>query len=127
MAKMTYSDALNFVLTNYEIPEDVAERLTAAKTTLDKRAANAKQKERKLSPSEQKEREAIMAFRNTVLKFMEESPNTRLWSCSELADKFGVTIPKISAAMKYWIGEKRVVRDCGSNGRLITYQIVKGE
>ena len=81
MAKMTYSEALNFVLTNCEIPEDVFERLTTAKATLDKRAENAKNKERKLSPAQQKEQDALMAFRTTVLNAMAAEPN-RLWTCS---------------------------------------------
>lgn len=126
MAKMTYSEALNFVLTNCEIPEDVFERLTTAKATLDKRAENAKNKERKLSPAQQKEQDALMAFRTTVLNAMAAEPN-RLWTCSELADQFGVSIPKISAVMKYWVGLDKVVRDGGKNNRVVTYQVAKGE
>ncbi len=126
MAKMTYSEALNFVLTNCEIPEDVFERLTTAKATLDKRAENAKGKERKLSPAQQKEQDALMAFRTTVLNAMTAEPN-RLWTCSELATQFGVSIPKISAVMKYWVGLDKVVRDGGKNNRVVTYQVAKGE
>jgi hypothetical protein len=126
MAKMTYSEALNFVLTNCEIPEDVFERLTTAKATLDKRAENAKGKERKLSPAQQKEQDALMAFRTTVLNAMAAEPN-RLWTCSELATQFGVSIPKISAVMKYWVGLDKVVRDGGKNNRVVTYQVAKGE
>lgn len=126
MAKMTYSEALNFVLINCEIPEDVFERLTTAKATLDKRAENAKNKERKLSPAQQKEQDALMAFRTTVLNAMTAEPN-RLWTCSELADQFGVSIPKISAVMKYWVGLDKVVRDGGKNNRVVTYQVAKGE
>lgn len=126
MAKMTYSEALNFVLTNCEIPEDVFERLTTAKATLDKRAENAKGKERKLSPAQQKEQDALMAFRTSVFEVMNAEPN-RLWSCSELADQFGVSIPKISAVMKYWVGLDKVVRDGGKNNRVVTYQVAKGE
>jgi hypothetical protein len=126
MAKMTYSEALNFVLTNCEIPEDVFERLTTAKATLDKRAENAKGKERKLSPAQQKEQDALMAFRTTVLNTMAAEPN-RLWTCSELATQFGVSIPKISAVMKYWVGLDKVVRDGGKNNRVVTYQVAKGE
>ena len=126
MAKMTYSEALNFVLTNCEIPEDVFERLTTAKATLDKRAENAKGKERKLSPAQQKEQDALMAFRTTVLNAMATEPN-RLWTCSELATQFGVSIPKISAVMKYWVGLDKVVRDGGKNNRVVTYQVAKGE
>lgn len=126
MAKMTYSEALNFVLTNCEIPEDVFERLTTAKATLDKRAENAKGKERKLSPAQQKEQDALMAFRTTVLNAMAAEPN-RLWTCSELATQFDVSIPKISAVMKYWVGLDKVIRDGGKNNRVVTYQVAKGE
>lgn len=126
MAKMTYSEALNFVLTNCEIPEDVFERLTTAKATLDKRAENAKGKERKLSPAQQKEQDVLMAFRTTVLNAMAAEPN-RLWTCSELATQFGVSIPKISAVMKYWVGLDKVTRDGGKNNRVVTYQVAKGE
>lgn len=125
MAKMTYSEALNYVLTNCEIPEDVSERLTAAKATLDKRAETVKGKERKLSPSQQKEQNERMEFRMNVLTMMQNEPN-RLWGCSELAEKFGVSVPKLSAALRYWVGENKVVRDCGTTGRVITYQY-KGE
>lgn len=125
MAKMTYSEALNYVLTNCEIPEDVSERLTAAKATLDKRAETVKGKERKLSPAQQKEQEERMAFRKEVLSVMAAEPN-RLWSCSELATKFGVSSPKMGAALRYWVQEQQVVRDGGATGRVITYQY-KGE
>ena len=40
MTKMTYVDALNYVLTNYaDIPAEVAEKLTALKTQTEKRNA----------------------------------------------------------------------------------------
>lgn len=126
MAKITYSEALNFVLTNCELPAEISERLEAAKATLDKRAENGKNRERKLSPSQQKEQDALMAFRNAVYEVIKAEPN-RLWSCSELADTFNVSVPKLSAAMKYLVTNNKAIRSTGPSNKVVTYQFNKSE
>lgn len=41
-AKITYSVALNYVLTNCDLPADIAEKLTALQTSVEKKSANKK-------------------------------------------------------------------------------------
>lgn len=97
--KMTYTKALETVLTYTDIPEDVAEKLTALKASLEKRAA-AKSKSGKPTKAQ---REAI-DFANSALEFATEEPML----CKDIAENmtatgdFGekVSPQKVAAAMK---------------------------
>lgn len=59
MAKnvVTYSVALDYVLTNYPVPENIAERLTALKASVEKRNASHGSEEAKAKQAEKRKAE----------------------------------------------------------------------
>lgn len=122
--KMTNSAALSYALTNLtDCPDDVRERLEAMRASLDKRSADAKGKERKLSPKQQAEAQEREAFRECVLARMAQEPN-RLWMVKELAEAFGVNNPKMSATLTALVKAGKVKREEGKN-RTITFQYIQ--
>ena len=122
--KMTNSAALSYALTNLaNCPDDVRERLEAMRASLDKRSADAKGKERKLSPKQQAEAQERETFREGVLARMAQEPN-RLWTVKELAEAFGVNNPKMSATLTALVKAGKVKREEGKN-RTITFQYIQ--
>lgn len=104
--------------TRKEIPvEEVREAITKMIASLDKASATP----RKLSPKEIAQQEQNAIFRANVYKAMGEEPN-RLWQVKELADRFEVSAPKMSAALTALRKANLVKRDEGFNGRVITFQ-----
>ena len=122
--KMTNSAALSYALTNLtNCPDDVRERLEAMRASLGKRSADAKGKERKLSPKQHAKAQEREAFREGVLARIAQEPN-RLWTVKELAEAFGVSNPKMSATLTALVKAGKVKREEGKN-RTITFQYIQ--
>ena len=80
---VTYSVALDYVLTNYPVPENIAERLTALKASVEKRNAThgsdesrAKSAEKRKAETAAKRAELIAKVAPTIRKVMSERPMT---------------------------------------------------
>jgi Fic family protein len=93
--KMTYVKALDAVLTGADVTEEVLERLTALKATLEKRAATPR-KPRKEDPEK-------AAFRQTVLEYVADTAAPL--KAGEVAEALGVKVQKVTPALT------RLVRD----------------
>ena len=70
MAKniITYTTALDYVLTNYPVPENVAERLTALKASVEKRNASHGSDEAKAKQAEKRKAETAAARAELVAR-----------------------------------------------------------
>ena len=80
---VTYSVALDYVLTNYPVPENIAERLTALKASVEKRNAShgsdeakAKQAEKRKAETAAARAELIAKVAPAIRKVMSETPMT---------------------------------------------------
>ena len=80
---VTYSVALDYVLTNYPVPENIAERLTALKASVEKRNAThgsdesrAKSAEKRKAETAAARAELIAKVAPTIRKVMSEKPMT---------------------------------------------------
>lgn len=107
-SKMTYVDALNTVLPTIENAE-VAEKLTALRDTLVKRANKAKATDRKPTAKEQAEAQEREAFRAKVADELNANPN-REYTCKELAEAFEVSNPKMANALTALVKADKVER-----------------
>lgn len=107
-SKMTYVDALNTVLPTIENTE-VAEKLTALRDTLVKRANKAKATDRKPTAKEQAEAQEREAFRAKVADELNANPN-REYTCKELAEAFEVSNPKMANALTALVKADKVER-----------------
>lgn len=107
-SKMTYVDALNTVLPTIENAE-VAEKLTALRDTLIKRANKAKATDRKPTAKEQAEAQEREAFRAKVADELNANPN-REYTCKELAEAFEVSNPKMANALTALVKADKVER-----------------
>ena len=80
---ITYSVALDYVLTNYPVPENIAERLAALKASVEKRNAShgseeakAKQAEKRKAETAAARAELIAKVAPAIRKVMSETPMT---------------------------------------------------
>lgn len=80
---VTYSVALDYVLTNYPVPENIAERLTSLKASVEKRNAShgseearAKQAEKRKAETAAKRAELVAKVAPAIRKVMSETPMT---------------------------------------------------
>ena len=80
---VTYSVALDYVLTNYPVPENIAERLTALKASVEKRntthgsdESRAKSAEKRKAETAAKRAELIAKVAPAIRKVMSEAPMT---------------------------------------------------
>lgn len=80
---VTYSVALDYVLSNYPVPENIAERLTALKASVEKRNAShgsdeakAKQAEKRKAETAAKRAELVAKVAPAIRKVMSETPMT---------------------------------------------------
>lgn len=104
MEKMTYVKALETVLTGAEMTEEVVEKLTALKASLEKRSASKAGKETKA------QREA-REFTETVFAALGE--HTEAVRCGDLAAEMGVSGQKVSAALSKLVKAGQVVKSEG--------------
>jgi len=102
MEKMTYTKALEAVLTGAEMTEEVVEKLQALKASLEKRAGSKSAKPTKA------QREAA-EFTETVFAALTEVPVR----CGELATALGVSGQKMSAALSKLVKAGRAVKTEG--------------
>jgi hypothetical protein len=80
---ITYTAALDYVLTNYPVPENIAERLTALKASVEKRNAShgsdeakAKQAEKRKADTAAKRAELVAKVAPAIRKVMSKTPMT---------------------------------------------------
>lgn len=80
---VTYSVALDYVLTNYPVPENIAERLTALKASVEKRNAThgsdesrAKAAEKRKAETAAKRAEFVAQYAPIVRKGVDSTPRT---------------------------------------------------
>lgn len=93
MKKTTYIDALNYVLTNIELPEDISSRLTDMRTSLEKRAERPHKPSRKQVEANERTDALVMDVMLTV-----EEPvcaKDIMAACEELASG---SIQRVSAS-----------------------------
>ena len=107
------------ILSQDNANNETVKTLQTMVNTLDKASATP----RKLSPKEIAKREETAIFRANVYKAMGEEPN-RLWQVNELASRFEVSTPKMSAALTALKKIGYVKREEGFNGKVITFQYV---
>ena len=119
MEKMTQTKALAYVLKTYKetLPEDVAERLTAIKATIEKKQASGKSE--KDTPENQARIKAILSFMEEGKKYL---VSDILKGVPELE---GLSTPKGSSLMK-WLTEDGSTEKVIEKGRSY-YIIVKKE
>lgn len=94
--KMTYVEALSYVLSNCELPEDVREKIDACKASYLKR--NASKGERKPS-KKQVENEALKV---EILDFLHEDPNL-LRQAKDVGAHFGKSSQWASALLRQMV------------------------
>ena len=119
MEKMTQTKALAYVLKTYEetLPEDVAEKLTAIKATIEKKLVSGKSE--KDTPENQARIKAILSFMKEGKKYL---VSDILKGIPELE---GLSTPKGSSLMK-WLTEDGSTEKVIEKGRSY-YTIVKKE
>ncbi len=96
---LTYAQALDYVLTNVDLPENVADKLDALYN--------------KYSAKPTGERKLTKAQKETALlteKVYECMEVNRLYSCKELADHWEVSVPKMSAMLKKLVDADRLTK-----------------
>lgn len=105
MAKniITYPVALDYVLTNYELPENIAERLTALKTSVEKRNAShgsdeakAKQAEKRKAETAVKRAELTAQVIPVIRAVMSDKPMTEM----EIFEAAKANLPADFSAIK---------------------------
>lgn len=105
MEKMTNLKAVAYVLENYELPADVAEKMEKIKASLEKKASG----ERKPTVTQV----VNAGLKATILAYMAEQPD-RLFSISELIKEVpeleGLSTQKVSPMMSSLVKEFKVVR-----------------
>ena len=94
--KMTNVTALTYVLSNYELPEDVQERVQALCATLEKRAEKAKLRERKPTAKELAKREENAKLAEKVLESLTDEGQL----CATLAEQHNVSTAKMAAILR---------------------------
>lgn len=94
--KMTNMNALNYVMTNCELPADVLERVQALYATLENRAEKAKLRERKPTAKELAKQEQNAELAQKVYESLTEEGQL----CADLAEKFEVSTPKMAAILR---------------------------
>lgn len=114
--KMTNKKALNYVLANYDIPAEVAEKLEGMIAQLEKRATA----ERKPS-ARQLENEKL---KQSILDAMEVN---RLYSVGEMIKEFtffpiDITQQRVTALMSQLVVDHKVIREV--NKRKVYYKVV---
>lgn len=97
--KMTYSAALTFVAENFDLPEDVAERIESLKVQLDKRNTKRTGKPTKTQRENAEVKDNIANL--LVGKQMQ---------CKSVAKKMGISPQKCSALLTQLVKEGRVER-----------------
>lgn len=103
--KMTNKKALNYVLDNYDLPAEVAEKLEGMIAQLDKRAtAERKPSARQLENG---------ALKQSILDAMEVN---RLYSVGEMIKEFtffpaDITPQRVSALMSQLVVDRKVIRE----------------
>ena len=107
--KMTRTAALNFVLTNFDLPEDVAEKLENMKASLEKKADPATRKPTKA----QTENEGIKAAILTAI-------TDKHLRAQEVANACGLTsAQKASALLKQLVDEGKAKKGEGPKGSTV--------
>jgi len=120
MEKMTQTKALAYVLDTYAetLPEDVAERLTAIKATIEKKRANGKSE--KDTPENKARIEAILAFMQEGKKYLVSDILKNVPALD------GLSTPKGSSLMK-WLTEDGSTEKVIEKGRSYYTLAKKGE
>lgn len=98
--KMTIAKAMDYILNTYgdTLPVDVAEKCKGIKAQAQKKA-----KADRLPTAEQKENAELREKMVTLLY-------GKTMSCSEVADKFGISVHKAAALLGQLVRENRVIR-----------------
>ena len=104
MTKMTYATALDFVLSgNYDLPTEVADKLTALKASVEKKNSSEKK------PSAQQT--ANKAIQDAIFDAMETD---RLYTITEMIKEFPacaeMTNQRVSALVRQMVQANRVER-----------------
>lgn len=120
MEKMTQAKALAYVLDTYAetLPEDVAERLAAAKITLEKKQS--KNRSEKDSPENQGRITAILDFMQDGKKYLVSD------ILREIPELEGLSTPKGASLMK-WLTEDGLTEKVTEKGRSYYVLVKKGE
>jgi len=113
MEKLTYTKALDVVLTGAELTDEVVEKLVALKASLEKRAATKSGKPTKA------QREAA-EFTETVYAALTDK--TDAVRCGDLAKDLDVSGQKVSAALTKLVKAGRVVKVDGEK-RAVLFRI----
>lgn len=113
MEKMTYTKALDAVLTGAELTDEIMEKLVALKGQLEKRATAKSGKPTKA------QREAA-EFTETVYATLTEK--TDAVRCGDLATELGVSGQKVSAALTKLVKAGRVAKVDGEK-RTVLFRI----
>ena len=100
---ITYPVALDYVLTNYELPENIAERLTALKASMEKRNAShgsdeakAKQAEKRKAETAAKRAELTAQVIPVIRAVMSDKPMTEM----EIFEAAKANLPADFSAIK---------------------------
>lgn len=99
MEKMTYTKALETVLSTAELTEEVREKLEALKASLVKRSASK-------STKPTKAQREVAEFTESVFAALTEEPVR----CGDLAETLGVSGQKVSAALSKLVKAGRVAK-----------------
>ena len=82
MKNITYTEALDAVINGSEITDEIIDKLSALKASLEKRNANRSSKPTKAQLAKDSQREQIV-------EFLGENPNA---TCAEVAEALGFTL-----------------------------------
>ena len=121
---ITYTTALQYVLDNYPVPENIAERLNALKTSIEKRNAThgsdesrVKAAEKRKAETAAKRAEFITQYAPVIRKGLDETPRT----AKEIFERVKDTLPTDFGVTKvqYMLAHKELGEDVKiiSNGR----------
>lgn len=113
MEKMTYTKALDAVLTGAELTDEIMEKLVALKGQLEKRATAKSGKPTKA------QREAAEFTETVYVALTEKTDAVR---CGDLATELGVSGQKVSAALTKLVKAGRVAKVDGEK-RTVLFRI----
>lgn len=101
MTKMTYVNALDFVLSTYaDMPAEVAEKLTALRDAQVKRNATKSDKPTKAQV-------ANMGVKDNILTFLSDKSGVR---CGEIAAELDISSQKCAALLTQLVRDAKVVK-----------------
>ena len=121
---VTYSVALDYVLTNYPVPENIAERLTALKASVEKRNAShgseearAKQAEKRKAETAAKRAEMVAQVVPVIRAAMSTKPMTEKEIFEAAADNLPVDFSaiKVRNVLMREMADEVVKADNGRN------------